>query len=132
MDKPFHEIHIIDDNEVDTYISEHLIEELGLSEKISSSSNGQDALDYLNGLGVHQPDIVFLDVRMPVMGGFEFLEKYSEFLHDKPKKPKIFMLTSSSDPFDVEKAGVNPLVKKYFSKPLSPEILQKIKEGKYN
>lgn len=131
MEKPFNEIHIIDDNDVDTYISEHLIEELGLSEKISASSNGKDALDYLNTLGGDQPDIVFLDVRMPVMSGFEFLERYTTFLEDKPKKPKIFMLTSSSDPFDVEKATNNPLVKKYFSKPLSPEILEALKDGRY-
>ncbi len=128
MEKPFSEIHIIDDNEVDTYISEHLIEELGLSGKVSSSTNGKDALDYLNRLGHEQPDIVFLDVRMPVMSGFEFLEKYSLFLEDKPKKPRIYMLTSSSDPLDVEKATTNPLVKKYFSKPLSPEILDKLRD----
>jgi CheY-like chemotaxis protein len=131
MEKPFNEIHIIDDNDVDTYISEHLIEELGLSGKITSSSNGKDALDYLNALGGEQPDVVFLDVRMPVMSGFEFLERYSRFLEDKPKKPKIYMLTSSSDPFDVEKATSNPLVKKYFSKPLSPEILEALRDGRY-
>jgi len=120
------EVHIIDVNDIDAYISQHLLEELGVSEKITCSTNGQDALAYLKSLGAEQPDIIFLDVRMPVMNGFEFLEAYTKMVQGYQQRPAIYMLTSSSDPFDVEKARGNPMVKKYFSKPLSPEIIQVI------
>ncbi|MFZ9943264.1 MAG: response regulator [Bacteroidia bacterium] len=120
----FKEVHIVDDNNVDTYISQHLIEELGLASRVSISTNGAEALSYLQSLGENQPEIILLDVRMPIMGGFEFLELYSAFVDHMPHKPTIYMLTSSSDPFDVDKAKSFPMVKKYFSKPLSPEILE--------
>jgi CheY-like chemotaxis protein len=120
----FKEVHIVDDNNVDTYISQHLIEELGLASRVSISTNGAEALSYLQSLGENQPEIILLDVRMPIMGGFEFLELYSAFVDHMPNKPTIYMLTSSSDPFDVDKAKSFPMVKKYFSKPLSPEILE--------
>lgn len=118
----------MDDNDVDTYISQHLLEEIGVASKISISTNGEQALKYLLSLGDQQPDIIFLDVRMPVMGGFEFLENYNAFMEGKTNRPTIFMLTSSSDPFDVDKAMAFPMVKKYFSKPLSPEIILGIME----
>lgn len=124
----YREVHIVDDNDVDTYISQHLLEEIGVASKISISTNGEQALKYLLSLGDQQPDIIFLDVRMPVMGGFEFLENYNAFMEGKTNRPTIFMLTSSSDPFDVDKAMAFPMVKKYFSKPLSPEIILGIME----
>ena len=119
----YKEVHIVDDNDVDTYISQHLLEEIGFASKISISTNGAQALEYLKSLGDQQPDVIFLDVRMPVMGGFEFLGYYDAFMEGKKNRPAIFMLTSSSDPFDVDKAMAFPMVKKYFSKPLSPEII---------
>jgi len=88
----YKEVHIVDDNDVDTYISQHLLEEIGFASKISISTNGAEALEY------------------------------------KKNRPAIFMLTSSSDPFDVDKAVAFPMVKKYFSKPLSPEIIVGILE----
>ena len=124
----YKEVHIVDDNDVDTYISQHLLEEIGVASKISSSTNGEQALEYLKSLGDQQPDVMFLDVRMPVMGGFEFLENYTTFLEGKASSPDIYMLTSSSDPFDVDKAMAFPMVKKYFSKPLRPEIILGIME----
>ena len=126
--KKFKSILIVDDNEVDTYIAQHLLEEFNITDTISTASNGQEALDYLKQLGPDQPDVIFLDVRMPVMNGFEFLEHYPEIISTSGKQSLLFMLTSSGDPVDIDKARNNPLVKKYFSKPLSPEIIRWILE----
>ena len=56
----YKEVHIVDDNDVDTYISQHLLEEIGFASKISISTNGAEALEYLKSLGDQQPDVIFL------------------------------------------------------------------------
>ena len=68
---------------------------------------------------------------MPEMDGFEFLKEYSEFPMEKKEKCLIVMLTSSSDPTDIEKASNNPYVKKYLNKPLDAGILSDFLEKLY-
>lgn len=55
----YKEVHIVDDNDVDTYIAQHLLEEIGVASKISISTNGAQALEYLKTLGNQQPDVIF-------------------------------------------------------------------------
>ncbi len=119
----------IDDNEVDNYISQYVINSSNMAEKITVMNSAIEALEYLStlaGISVDFPDTIFLDIRMPAMDGYEFLVEYAKFPKDSINKPVIFMLTSSSDPKDINRASKIPFVKKYINKPLTFETLQNL------
>lgn len=121
---------LIDDNEIDNYISKIMITRKNLTEKISVAASAIEALDYLETLlnkPEEFPDVIFLDINMPQMDGFGFLEEYSKFPEHVTANGSVYMLTSSSDPNDIERATQNPMVKKYFSKPLTESVLNELK-----
>ncbi|MEI7802812.1 MAG: response regulator [Bacteroidota bacterium] len=121
---------LIDDNEIDNYISKIMITRKNLTEKISVAASAIEALEYLETLlnkPEEFPDVIFLDINMPQMDGFGFLEEYSKFPEHVTANVSVYMLTSSSDPNDIERATQNPMVKKYFSKPLTESVLNELK-----
>ena len=93
---------------------------LGLDVRITEARDGFDALKIIDGLG-SQPDVIFLDINMPVMDGFDFLEKYAVSINAKPSD--VVLLTSSSVKDDIQKAREYSFVKEYILKPLSHEKL---------
>lgn len=114
---------LIDDDKICNFITETTLNKLGLAKSVHSALNGQEALDLLNSyfLGdVTIPDIIFLDLNMPIMDGFQFIEAFKKL--DFPKKESILIviLTSSINPSDVKQAkrmGINH----YMTKPLNEE-----------
>ncbi len=123
------EVLLIDDNDIDNYISNHVIESTHLAKKITAKSSALDALVYLKSIeqtGGKFPDIVFLDVRMPKMDGFDFLEKFNEFPESLTRACKVILLTSSMHPDDKVRARQNPLVKKFLNKPLTSELVESL------
>jgi CheY-like chemotaxis protein len=120
---------LVDDSEMDNYISEFLVKESNLAEEINVFKSPIEALEYLAVLQSRQeefPDAIFLDINMPDMDGFGFLDEFSKFPEEIIKRTSVFMLTSSNDENDIEKALKYSVVKKYFVKPLSKAILNEI------
>jgi CheY-like chemotaxis protein len=112
---------LIDDNEIDLKINAKLISLANLFEEIIIRQSGEEALDYLNKYVQtdRMPDFILLDIQMPEMDGFEFLEHYKNF----PEKCPVAMLSSTLDFGDIQRAEANPLVVKLLKKPLSPKEL---------
>lgn len=117
---------LVDDNPVDNYINRLIITKTQLAETISVVQSGLEAIDLLKQFlsnGERFPDLIFLDIRMPIMDGFEFLDAYDGFPHEHKATCKIIMLTSSKDERDIERANQNPHVRKFISKPLTPDAI---------
>ncbi|HLG35246.1 MAG TPA: response regulator [Bacteroidia bacterium] len=120
---------LIDDNDMDNYISNHIISKNNLAEKISIKTSAMDALEYLNNLQANPkefPNLIFLDIRMPAMDGFDFLEEFIKFPQAVNKQCDVVMLTSSSDQNDINRASQYPVVKKYLNKPLEISMLENL------
>lgn len=128
MTKKLHSILLVDDDEISNYITEVLINEINIAESLSVATDGQQALDYLQQHPVvnNEADghiLVLLDLNMPVMDGFEFMEEYQQ--QSWKDKATIIMLTSSSNPKDMTKAEKYDFAG-YLQKPFSQEDLKAI------
>lgn len=120
---------LIDDNEIDNYISKHIVTKSQMAEKVSVKGSAVEALEYLQSLKGNPdefPDFIFLDIRMPKMDGFGFLEEFNKFPQAINNQCSVAMLTSSSDQGDIDRAMQYAVVKKYLTKPLSLEKLESI------
>ena len=103
---------LVDDNESDNFIHKKILEKSGIANYIEIAMNGQEALDFLTTTGIcgHQdgvfcqPELIFLDINMPVMDGWEFLEEYQKLEQCQKGKIVFIMLTTSFNPADKVKA----------------------------
>src|SRR5689334_7914081 len=90
---------LIDDNELDILVNNKIIENAGFAEGTASFNSAQDALNMFKSTEVNAlPDLIFLDIMMPVMDGFAFLDEFAKLSQEVKKKCKIIML-STSDSF---------------------------------
>ncbi|TPN84506.1 response regulator [Aquimarina algicola] len=126
---------LIDDNKCDNFIHRKIIKRFQFAEYIYDCRDGQDALDFLNREGKYHnldssiidPEIIFLDINMPIMNGWEFLEEYKELQYSSKQRHIIVMLSTSSNPTDRYEAKNNSLILDFMSKPLNEAKLKKIK-----
>ena len=117
----FKKVLLVEDSEADQFYNKVILERFDPNIEILQAYDGQEALDMLDEMG-EQPDLIFLDINMPVMDGHEFLEIYKT----KEQQSVVALLTSSGQQSDKDLTSGIPCVKKYFIKPLAPEYLEEL------
>ena len=124
---------LIDDDEISNLFNKIFIRKLDLDVKVDVALNGSKAIDFLKERGLNseqallEPCLLLLDIRMPIMNGWEFLEAYEQVLNDKAKlNLVIVVLTTSEDEGDVLKAMKNPHIREIIKKPLSESKFNKL------
>ncbi|RYD87342.1 MAG: response regulator [Sphingobacteriales bacterium] len=119
---------IVDDDKIFTYGFKKLTGIKGLFDEILDFSNGQEAIQYLIDPqnSQHLPDVLFVDINMPVMDGWEFNEAFREIKSQLPKAITLYNISSSIDLQDISRAKKNPLVADYLLKPLDEGYLTEI------
>jgi CheY-like chemotaxis protein len=130
---------LIDDDEPTNFLNRMTLEQAGCTRHIRVAQSGQEALDYLVACGGNRPgadgpakraaedfpwpDLIFLDINMPAMDGWEFLERYKGLPPERKADIVLIMLTTSLDPDDEMKTRAMPEVSGFEHKPLSQEQL---------
>jgi CheY-like chemotaxis protein len=127
--KRYKTVMLIDDNEIDNLINQKMIEAAAISENIYTHTGAKSAIEFLKNMEKMDiaekvlPDIIFLDIDMPLMDGFQFLDEFEKLTPMAKSKCKIVMLTSSINPQDFNRSKKYPNVKLYLNKPLSHESI---------
>jgi CheY-like chemotaxis protein len=119
--KNFNLILLVEDNEIDQYINQVIIERVGLAQNIIQCENGVQALDLVRKI---YPDLILLDISMPVMDGLEFLQALRE---EELQETPVVILSCSNNKWDIEQVAQYN-VKYYLVKPLTEEKLAKMIE----
>lgn len=116
---------LIDDNYIDNFVTRKILESGNFARHIIVRQSATEAIDSLRE-GTISPDVIFLDLRMPSMDGFEFLTEFDKLDIDRKEQTKIFMLSSSLDPVDYKKSAENKYITQFIHKPLTHKILEEI------
>ncbi len=125
-------LYVIDDDDVFQLLARVVIRSTNLVEKVKVFSNGEEAIKFLELIcdePDNLPDVIFLDLFMPVLDGWGFLQKYLLLKPRICKKITIYIISSSIDPVDIERAKSMSEITDYIIKPITKEkFLQIVKE----
>lgn len=128
MNTKFKKIMIVDDNEFDCYITSKIINNVDATVDIMEFNSSLTAIGYLeefqNSID-KLPDLIFLDIYMPILDGFDFIEKFNELSNVIKEHTKICILSTTVDDLYIHKARVNESIL-FTSKPITKEFLQSI------
>ncbi len=116
---------VIDDSKLDCFIAEKIIKNTGINESIKSFLQATEALDYIKSIPVddHTRSIILVDIQMPVMNGFEFVEAFEKLPPDITKNYTIFIISSSINENDLSRVHNYATVKQFLNKPLTSNNL---------
>jgi len=124
----------VDDDTISLTISQLLLKRTGFASEVVTAIDGSDALDYFEKIFAsdphsieNAPELILLDINMPIMNGWEFLEAYVPLYASKLSKTRIVILSSTIDPEDFAQAKKYPVVIQFISKPLSIDNLEELK-----
>lgn len=125
----------VDDDPITLMLCKKVIVKACFSNEIITSQNGEEALDYFNKLKhtyaeseiKKHPQVIFLDLNMPVMGGWEFLDIFNTPEYSEFSTIKVVVLSSTIDPDDLEKAKSYSMVIDFLSKPITTSMLEYLK-----
>lgn len=124
------EILLVDDNAGDNFWNKRIIKRSGLDVSVTVAFDGKEALDYLTTPDEQgnypMPGLIFLDINMPRMNGWEFLEAYDQFKEAPKRSVTVMMLTTSSNPDDVVRAKKHHLLDHFMNKPLDDERFKEL------
>jgi len=125
----YKKVMLVDDNEIDNLINQEMIRSTNFANEILVFLTGQEALAHLAANQNDKdslPEIIFLDINMPIMNGFQFLKEFESLSADVQQQCKIIMLSSSISPKDIDQAASSRYVRKYLNKPLNERYLSAI------
>ena len=125
---PMHVL-LVDDDDVTNFLSKEMLRLFMGGPKVDIALNGQEAIDYLvahSNTGEVLPDLILLDINMPIMDGWDFLAEFDRIKQPGFENITIIMLTSSVYFEDIERAKTYPTVKQIYSKPLDEGKIREI------
>ena len=125
----------VDDDLITLMLCKKVIIKASFANEIITAKNGEEAIQYFNTLkysnsvevNKNKPELIFLDLNMPVMGGWEFLDIFNSDEYSDFSSVKIIVLSSTIDPEDIEKAKKYPMIIDFLPKPITVSMLEDLK-----
>ena len=122
---------LVDDDRATNFLNKLLLDKMGVADTIKTARNGMEAMDYLMRAFQGErdcpvPDLICLDINMPMVNGWEFLERYEPMPDDFKKSITVLMLSTSLRQEDIERAKQLPLIKGFVLKPLTENEVMRV------